>query len=97
MIYDTSCVHKFTILKPDAIVVTGVISDTLRLVGSPLKSQRKVAQKGSVACVPRDPSEKVTLRKWNIEIESHSQTLEGHVASRIKIGKRRVRRRESCQ
>ena len=45
VIYGTLPCALITSLIPDASVVTVVISDTLRLMGSPVKSQRKVAEK----------------------------------------------------
>ena len=63
MIYVTLPYAQITILNPDASVVTVVISDTLRLMDSPVKKSRKSGGKGSVAllkeniqfglCIPR--------------------------------------------
>ena len=41
MIYDTSCVHKFTSLKPDAIVVTVVIFRHTEAGGQPIKESKE--------------------------------------------------------
>ena len=69
----------------------------LRLVGSPVKSEKKGGAKGLVAllketiqlgCVLYEPSEKIdSAGKWKVGIESHSQVLEGHDASRKISGK----------
>ena len=45
VIYGTFLYAEITSLNPDASMVTVVISDTLRLVGSPGKRQRKEAEK----------------------------------------------------
>ena len=80
-------------------MVTSVISDTLRLVGSPVKNQKKKSGgKGSVAllketkqlcCVSHDSPQKqsILLEKRKIGINLHGQVLEGHDASRKYSGK----------
>ena len=50
MIYGTLPYAKITNLSPDASMVTIVISDTLRLVVSPEKSERKVAGEDQAFC-----------------------------------------------
>ena len=97
MIHGTLPYAKITILNPDASMVTGVVSGTRRLVGSPVKSQRKVAEKDQwlcwlglfnwVVCPMTAPEEVCSGWKWQIRIESHSEVLEDHDASRKDSGK----------
>ena len=79
-----------TSLNLDASMVTGVCFYTLSLVGSPVKSQRTLAEKDRWPHWRRlfnIASEKVySGGRWKIGIKSHSQVLEDHDASRKNSG-----------
>ena len=92
MIYGTLPCAEITCLNPDASMVTVLISDTLKLV-HPSSKSKKSARKGSVAvlkeniqwvvCPKNSPQKKVySAGNWKIVLESHSQVLKDHDASR---------------
>ena len=81
---------KISSLLPDANSATNVCLDTLRLMGSRIKSRRKSGGKRTVAllketiqlsCVPRLPSEKAffcgSLENWDLIIPSSSPKAYG--------------------
>ena len=89
---------NITRLNRDADSATNVCSDTLRLMGSPVKGRRQVAERTCCftegvfsfgLCVPSLPSEVDSAGNWKIGIESRSQIIQGHVAPRRQFGKRK--------
>ena len=100
VIYGTLPFAWITSLSPDARKVTVVISNTLRLVGSAVKSQRKVAEKGSVACLKENihvgcvsqdgPQKKCNLREVGKLGSNHavmfSKTTMSHTRNRERKG-----------
>ena len=81
---------SITSLNQDAHMATNADSDTLRLMGSPAKSRRKVVSRISCLitgvytigmCVSRFPSEKIySSEERKIEIKSHREILQRHMA-----------------
>ena len=94
---------KITSLNPDANMVTIVNSDILRLVGSPVKSQRKVVEKEQwpferrlipLGCVSQLRKSLFCgkLESWDRNTPSYSPRARGTTQ---KIWKERVHRKES--